>query len=257
MPSLQHLLRYTFLGLLSFQVATAAPASAMSTRVVSRPFAATAPMISSTLPLVAGSYHNILQNVNPANPRPGASSLPAPAGNLTLRHITVGHGIQNYTCASANSTPVAIGAVATLYDITALALLDPNTATSIPNIAAYLPLTSALIPSMPLTIHSLGSFPILGAHYFLANGTPTFDLFTVREILFSKKVADIKAPSNALTGPAETGAVDWLALTSIEGSVGLTEVFRVATAGGNPPASCAGQQGVVSVPYSAAYHFYG
>ena len=79
----------------------------------------------------------------------------------------------------------------------------------------------------------------------------------VREILFAKKLADIKAPSDAKKGVAETGAVDWLALTSIDGSVGLKEVFRVATAGGNPPPTCAGYMGTVSVPYSAMYHFYG
>jgi hypothetical protein len=118
-------------------------------------------------------------------------------------------------------------------------------------------LSSSLISSTPLAIPSLGSFPILGAHYFLADGTPTFDLLAVREILFSKKVADIKAPADAPKGIDGTGAVDWLSLTSINGSVGLKEVYRVSTAGGNPPATCDGYGSLVSVPYAAAYHFYG
>lgn len=78
-------------------------------------------------------------------------------------------------------------------------------------------------------------------------------------MLFSNKLADIKAPANASTGIEGTDAVDWLALTAIGGSVGLQEVFRVDTAGGSPPASCDGYVvgDVVSVPYSAGYHFYG
>jgi hypothetical protein len=105
----------------------------------------------------------------------------------------------------------------------------------------------------------LGSFPILGFHFFSANNTPIFDLNTVGEVLFSKKLADIKAPANASVGLEGTGAVDWLALTAIEGSVGLKEVFRVDTAGGNPPKTCEGQTSgaVISVPYSAGYQFFG
>jgi hypothetical protein len=87
------------------------------------------------------------------------------------------------------------------------------------------------------------------------------------EKLFSKKVADIKAPSNAsvgitMSGQPGVGAVDWLSLADIgagSGSVGLKQVYRVDTAGGNPPVSCEGLSvgQVVSVPYSAGYHFYG
>jgi hypothetical protein len=114
------------------------------------------------------------------------------------------------------------------------------------------------VPNTPLSIPGLGAFPILGFHFFAANGTPVFDLNTVGEILFSKKIADIKAPANASRGPEGTGAVDWLALTAIEGSVGLQEVFRVDTVGGNPPMNCKGYMAgdVLSIPYSAGYHFY-
>jgi hypothetical protein len=156
---------------------------------------------------------------------------------------------------------VPIGAVATLYDVTALSFLSPNTASQIPSIAALQDLTTSLIPSTPLSIPGLGSFPILGFHFFASNGTPVFDLSTVGEKLFCKKLADIKAPANASVGIEGTGAVDWLALTDVVGmgSVGLKEVFRVDTAGGNPPKSCAayGEGQVISVPYSAGYQFFG
>jgi hypothetical protein len=38
--------------------------------------------------------------------------------NLTVTYVGLGHGIQNYTCASENAT--AIGALAVIYDITPL-----------------------------------------------------------------------------------------------------------------------------------------
>jgi hypothetical protein len=172
----------------------------------------------------------------------------------------VGHGIQNYTCQDDLSVPpVALGAVATLYDMTPIAFLSSETSSQIPAIAAFQPLTNSIIPSTPLSIPGLGSFPILGFHFFTASGTPVFNLDTVGEILFSKKLADIKAPAGASAGLEGTGAVDWLALTAVEGSVGLQEVFRVDTAGGNPPKNCKGYEKgtVLSVPYSAGYHFYG
>jgi hypothetical protein len=175
-----------------------------------------------------------------------------------VKHVTIGHGIQNYTCQSnLSAPPVAIGAVATLYDVTPLAFLSSSTSSQIPAIAAQQPLTNSLVPNAPLSIPGLGSFPILGFHFFSSNGTPVFDLNMVGEVLFSKKLADIKAPANASIGIEGTGAVDWLALTAIGGSVGLQEVFRVDTAGGSPPASCEGYVAgdVVSVPYKCWVSF--
>ena len=37
------------------------------------------------------------------------------------QYVAIGRGIQNYTCATASSVPVALGAVATLFDATSLA----------------------------------------------------------------------------------------------------------------------------------------
>jgi hypothetical protein len=44
-----------------------------------------------------------------------------PPTNLTIKHIAIGYGIQNFTYASFTATPVAIGALANLYDATTLA----------------------------------------------------------------------------------------------------------------------------------------
>lgn len=83
----------------------------------------------------------------------------------------------------------------------------------------------------------------------------------MREILFAKKIADIPAPKGAVAGWNGDGAVDWLALSDNgKGvSVGLGEVYRVETAGGNPPETCEGIKSdtVFSVQYSALYWFYG
>jgi hypothetical protein len=112
-----------------------------------------------------------------------------------------------------------------------------------------------------LFIPGIGSFPIIGSHYFTADGTPTFDLLAYREILFAKKIADIPAPKDADKGPDGEGAVDWLTLCDNwkGASVGLGEVYRVETAGGNPPETCSGvsAETVISVQYSAEYWFYG
>lgn len=217
-----------------------------------------------TPPTNGGTIISHLHTTDNTDTRPGPSELPAPWANITLKHVNVGRGVQNYTCASPTSMPLAIGAMAALYDITTLAFTSPDTLNAIPPTAAYLPLTSNLIQGYPLMIpstssSSVGSYPVIGSHYFTADGTPTFDLTTVREIFFGKKDASVKAPAGANVGPDGTGAVDWLALGDKGKSVGLGQVYRVVTAGGNPPASCQGRaaNAVISVPYAAQYWFYG
>jgi hypothetical protein len=167
-----------------------------------------------------------------------------------LKYITLGRGIQNYTCASASSVPVAIGAVATLFDITPIAYspLTSPLLTTLPSSAVYLPISALRIPS--------SNMEVLGKHYFDIDGTPVFDLFNEGDRLVAKKVAAVPAPADASKGPAGTGAVAWLKLDDKGGSVGLKEVYRVVTAGGNPTAACE-KAGVLSVQYAAEYWFYG
>ncbi|KAL3424312.1 malate dehydrogenase [Phlyctema vagabunda] len=177
----------------------------------------------------------------------GTTELPAP-GNATFKYVAVGRGIQNYTCAAANATPVAIGAVATLFDGSSLASTDPTKLDTFPALAVYQP-----VPTCSLDIAG-DELAILGRHYFDIAGTPVFDLYTVDAVLKGKKTASIKAPATADLGPDNTGAVDWLQLQDKGGSVGITEVYRVVTAGGNPLACTAA--GVISIPYASQYWFY-
>ncbi|KAI9743899.1 MAG: hypothetical protein M1818_002633 [Claussenomyces sp. TS43310] len=199
----------------------------------------------------------------------GPTELPLPLSNLTLKYIALGRGYQNYTCASPSSIPAAVGAVAALFDITSTVFTRNSSAYKFTATAVNLSLpagTSPLDITAPLQLPGISElFPVLGHHYFTAAGTPTFNLSAAANslILFGKKIADVKAPVSASLGPAGTGAVDWLDLTAKNGSVGLGQVYRVLTAGGDPPVTCAGQPadgqgvGIVTIDYAAQYWFFG
>lgn len=87
-----------------------------------------------------------------------------------------------------------------------------------------------------------------------------WDLFGVDGglLLYGETVGDIAAPGGANKGPGGWGAVDWKELVGVEGSVGLTVVWRVETAGGKAPGSCAGVAGggTIESQYAAMYWFY-
>jgi hypothetical protein len=170
--------------------------------------------------------------------------------------------IQNYTCASSSATPVAVGAIASLFDITAFAYGRSSSSQfiTLPALAAYisLPRVQELL-DMRLPHGNKAS--VIGSHYFDAAGVPIFDLSMKDRKLVSKKIGAVPAPSSANEGPAGTGAVPWLKLGDSGGSTGLKEVYRVYTAGGNPYSICSGQKfgtgGIITVEYSAMYWFYG
>lgn len=167
---------------------------------------------------------------------------------LDLKAVTLGRGIQNYTCANSDAAtkPVAIGAVADLFDLKLLPQFMLKTFTE-----CALNIDQAVTSALRL--------PTIGKHYFDAAGTPVFDLGSVG-LLNCKKLAGVPAPSDAVAGPfngAQTGAVDWLYLGDKGGSNGVKEVYRVETAGGKPPATCDGQAATIQMPYSTQYWFYG
>ncbi|KAI9889450.1 MAG: hypothetical protein M1814_005313 [Vezdaea aestivalis] len=176
------------------------------------------------------------------------TELPAPPAGLTLKFITLGRGVQNYTCASASATPVAIGAIAKLYDGKPLVQYSQSVFNAITSASSHL--------SLPPGADTL--IPTLGNHYFDAAGVPTFDLGR-GGLLKAAKSAAVDAPASADKGPDGTGAVPWLYLTAKPGagSVNLAAVYRVVTSGGAAPSSCAGQPGVVSIDYATQYWFYG
>jgi hypothetical protein len=187
-----------------------------------------------------------------AKMKPGGTELPSPTA--ALKFVAVGRGVQNYTCSAAGAVPVAIGAVATLYDFTSLAYTSESTLNTVPPTIVYTPISSA--SGATLTVSGVGTFPMIGHHYFAADGTPTFDLSTVGDILFCKKIATVNAPVSANNGPDGTGAVPWLMLSDKGGSVGLSQVYRVVTAGGKAPATCP-DTNLISIQYAAEYWLFG
>ncbi|KAI1371149.1 hypothetical protein F4677DRAFT_436491 [Hypoxylon crocopeplum] len=216
----------------------------------------------------------------PVLPTTGSGTQLAGPDTATLKHILVGHGIQNYTCTAAGATAASIGALAVVWDITPL---YPASSSSSLSAADFDQLTSKVLrtTSIPLNLAADGSggadvgspFPapadltiegvsgamkFLGHHFFDEAGTPTFDLSGAGdgELFKGKKDAGVSAPADADKGAdPETGAVDWLRLSDKGTSTGVSLVYRVLTAGGNPePCTEAGQ--AQSIPYAAQYWVY-
>ncbi|CAI9636412.1 unnamed protein product [Alternaria burnsii] len=189
----------------------------------------------------------------PAAPTP----LAAPAQGTTLRHIAIGRGTQNYTCASSSSSdvPKAVGAVATLFNATCdAARLNVNTLAQVT--------TLALDYAIPNSAEA--EQRISGHHQFTAAGVPLFMLETDKanygrvECKVDSKSA---APQAAAKGTNGLGSVPWLKLNATVTSEGAdpwayNEVYRIHTAGGMAPKDCSGIEGSFTVEYSAQYWFY-
>lgn len=179
--------------------------------------------------------------------------LPPVGAGLKLKHVAIGRGIQNYTCDLSNTTavPVAIGAIATLYDASCIASTFPDLLALLPGVALQFNLKTAWQKSL-----TPSNLVISGHHYFDAAGTPVFDLDTTAKKLGvapCAKNASVSAPTNAVVGQANQGfgAVAWLKLlTKSQATGNLQEVYRINTAGGKPPATCAGAQPTFEVQYA-------
>ncbi|KAE8375383.1 hypothetical protein BDV26DRAFT_299797 [Aspergillus bertholletiae] len=181
--------------------------------------------------------------------------LPDPSPGLRLKYVTAGRGTQNYNCGVTSNTtaPKALGADATLFDVSCIAAFNPE-------------LLHNLTPALK-TVHSealpflalLGSrlFPpatkfILGKHLFNAADQPFFDLRLAggHDWMATKMAVSVGAPERS------TVNVPWLKLTSVNGT-GVKEVYRVHTVGGQPPTNCQKHLGEFKVEYAAEYWFYG
>ena len=216
-----------------------------------------------------------------ANTTPKASTLPPPDAGLKLKHIVLGFGVQNYSCDTVGAKAVSKGALAVLYDVTSLypgqsadslsleqfgALTtnilhgnkNPVNLTETTNrVDAAFPGASAtnpfLAPESPVSIAGLKApLQILGHHFFDTNSVPRF-VVTDGSIVASKN-ATFDAPATSDPGLESTGAVAWLKLTAIAGSQGITNVYRVFTAGGNAHPCKA--IGLDTVAYAAHYYLY-
>jgi hypothetical protein len=194
-------------------------------------------------------------------PRRGSPpQVPSPSNGLHLKYALLGRGTQNYTC-SGSGAPTPVGAIAILYDASCLA-------------AYHSSLLHELVPGFLqfdqgeeiLAAAVFGRFSdeklVAGHHYFLPDKTTAvFDMRVNGQTGYfeGRKTAVVDAPDYAYKGKNNEGdgAVPWLKLKSTGKSVGLSEGFRMITAGGEPPKSCSGQPGNFEVPYAAEYYFYG
>jgi hypothetical protein len=188
------------------------------------------------------------------------SALPAPSSvspAISLRYITVGVGTQNYTCpttTNSSAVPVSVGAKAALYDAGAFLQSHPIMIPTLPGMALGFEVMTggSIFPSL--------NIDQLGQHFFNAALQPTFDLTAVGARLVAKKLGDVPAPAGACPGPDGAGAVDWLQLQDVgdgQSFGDITYVYRIVTAGGKAPATCANQKGAFEVQYAAEYWFYG
>ena len=191
---------------------------------------------------------------NDAAPTP----LPAPDSGMKLSHVAIGRGVQLYNCSdpsSPQSTPVNVGARASLFNTTCLAASNLDFVTWMTHAALYYPIPSSDDPN------SMINQDLSGHHYFLDATTPFFNMDTTEHQYGNgafKKNSTSTAPSTPPPMPLprnQTGSVAWLKLTDKSPGDGqvFQEVYRLNTVGGAAPKTCAGQPESFEVEYAAQY----
>ncbi|KAK5133775.1 hypothetical protein LTR08_007425 [Meristemomyces frigidus] len=184
--------------------------------------------------------------------QPTLDGLPSNS-NLTLQHVGLGAGTQNYTCNGTAwvQTGAGDGAFATLYDAASLLAASTTSISSLPSgrLAQY-----KRVKECQELANLLPQLSILGNHYFDANNRATFNLSQANPplVLSAAKLDSVQAPV--------ADAISWLYLVDANDSIsrGLKAVYRVETAGGVAPSSCTSAQMGSStfIPYAAEYWFY-
>jgi hypothetical protein len=207
------------------------------------------------------------------------STLPAPDG-LQLKFVGLGIGTQNYTCVDGQpeAAPGTTGAVGKSY----LSLLPNPALTTYPaklydlgtrlNNDGFAKLKISTLSALALGFYKTpklldaflkiqGYERVLGDHYF-TGPTPTFSLNKIPAnpfpLAFVKRGAFADAPKTACPGTQNEGAVQWLQLTDAGNSQGgINTVYRIETAGGKAPKTCAGKAAHFEMPYAAQYWVFG
>lgn len=123
----------------------------------------------------------------------------------------------------------------------------------LPTIALDLPIPTSDDENSPIVQD------MVGHHYFVDSTTPFFNMDTALHQYGMGALAKANAsdaPSGAYTGQygQGDGAVQWLKLDStpyVEDK--WKQVYRLNTAGGNPPKTCTGQEAQFEIQYAAEY----
>ena len=145
--------------------------------------------------------------------------------------------------------------MATLFNASCLVATSPDLASTLVKAALHFDL-----PQVTAAVQQLAPSNLLvsGKHFFLDGTTAFFNLdvssaWKLGEIPCGKN-ASTPAPTDAAKGLGGEAAVPWLQLLAKAGATGgLQQVYRVETAGGSAPATCAGQPATFQVQYSAQY----
>ena len=168
-----------------------------------------------------------LNDVPPPINDPSAK-LDGPSPGLALKYVALGRGTQNYSCPSAsNAVPTAIGAVATLFDASCLAVTFPNILNNMPPALVQMSQNATFATAMALDQLSSaknGSL-VLGQHYFVDSVTPSFDFrnFGHPDWIEATKEESVSAPPYSIPG-----SVPWLKLGCKAGSGIKVSVLKLS-----------------------------
>jgi hypothetical protein len=139
--------------------------------------------------------------------------------------------------------------MATLFNASCLISSYPDLANIITKMALQFTLTTEETKLGP------SNLAISGIHFFTNTTTPFFNLDRPNLQLGEagcQKLNATNAPADATKGSDGSAAVPWLKLATRTGATGdLQEIYRVQTAGGSAPATCAGMPASFEVQYSA------
>lgn len=165
--------------------------------------------------------------------------------------------------------PKAVGALASLYNVSCIASNYPDILSILPGLALQYAL-----PGTPGSNLEPSNIEFVGEHYFATNTTPTFDLSIASNFRPESNDAgedfgvahfttvgakNSTAPASAPKGEngVGNGAVPWLRLPAKNDSTSeIKAVYRLNTAGGKAPTTCEDSPAYFSVQYSAEYWFY-
>ncbi|KII84270.1 hypothetical protein PLICRDRAFT_57673 [Plicaturopsis crispa FD-325 SS-3] len=183
----------------------------------------------------------------------------------TPSFIGLAIGVQNYTC-SNTSTYTNVGAVAELFDVSCLygksAYTSVQTAAWDAWSAAPADVTAqdviAFFSGAPEAKNA-----VLGQHFYVTNpitGTgvsPKWDFTSSGKTAGNPAAFVVGAKAGDIASPAgNTSNVDWLSVKPIQGDL-ASQIFRIDTTGGQPPASCTPGSAPISVKYTAKYWLFG
>lgn len=175
----------------------------------------------------------------------GTASLPPPSANLTLKSFSVVRGTWNYTCANETIAPSTMGGIATVFSPYPPA--HHLTQEEFHHFSASL--VNRSIDEVAARLDVIGEFYQLELHLGVTNvGNVTHFLGTLD--------AEIDAPDTAPVGPNGEPALIWAKFRDLPGSFGGVEAYRLNSAGGVAPSSCAGLGPHFELPFSSESWIY-